>query len=312
MVIGLLAIGATATIIALCLKALGMPESDKVIIVGPIAALAALFVSLIMLLVTSRTVNSSSGLDWITQYKAVKKAIAEGTKFASVSKDPQVFRMKTELKAGRDTGVQGVIKITAKDGTPFMTSIYGDGRPSATDTISAAVTLNDTADIQEWKNVPNFDEIELPYAKITLFPNIYKEWSFLLPCSGPTEELEKTFDTVCGMILHYAVLKKLQKGISGEDVDTEVVNRPYEINESIRSCFTKPENSDEPEEESNELQLLRKSIEQIETQVPMAHDQKTDELLGLTRQLLAKQRRTDTKNAGGNHVERVNYPPLIR
>ena len=297
--IGLCAIGLAAVICALSFHAFGIPGKERIMAGAGVSLIAAMVVPIIMMVVISTIFEDPPDIHWVDRYEELKKAIAGKTGFASVSKEPQVFRMKTELKAGRNTGVQGVIKITAKDGTPFMTSIYGDEHPSTTDTISATVTLNDTADIQEWKNVPNFDEIELSYVKITLFPNIYtetKEWSFLLPCNGPTEELEKSFNTVCRTILHYAVLKELQKGISEENVNTEVVRRLCDINESIRSCFTKPESPSELEEESNELQLLQKSMEQIEAQVPMAHDQKADELLEITRQLLTTQKRTNTKN----------------
>lgn len=130
----------------------------------------------------------------------------------------QRFSVKSELKANFQSGAIGTIMITPQSHIQFMTSVYGDGRPSAEEQILKTLQIRTESDFVRWNMLSNIDVIEIPCVKVSLFPGIVKDksqWSFLIQGKGPPEDIRIAFENICRLIICDIISRKLQAASPG-------------------------------------------------------------------------------------------------
>ena len=239
--------------------------------------------------------------EWFDAYDAIKRSLklmdANDMRYTETDEGPQYFTPQFSLQANCEIGTFGKIALQSHK-APFMTSIYGKGKPSSQIEKSKIIPLKGIEAVQAWKAIPDFDCAELPYIKIRLFragtlgvfelgPRIYlpspyhcwvskksvfdkpDEWKYLIPRTENLEEVKEAFETVCRLIVYDIIRKKLTDIMDKNS--SEVLKAGIISAGDVAPYFTGKNKDGEPEE-------LRKAFERLEEIVQPAIEASTTEM----------------------------------
>ena len=133
-----------------------------------------------------------------------------------VQGSPQIFNFERKLVAGCAPvgGLVGFVKMAPVIKAGIMTSIYGNNGPSAVPCheLTTGVLVNLTR--QQWEDAPTPDEVQLPYLRVTMFPEtVGDKWCYLVPDAMGTDTARRVFGSICRSILSDIVEKRLQEAV---------------------------------------------------------------------------------------------------
>ena len=165
--------------------------------------------------------NAHTRYMWTKYHEELRAILSDADnkdkRFVKIDTTPQYFKPHVEIKAHKGEGAFVEMKIVSTSNTPFLKSIYGSGSPSSEMQLITRSVLDNAEDVGVWQKIGAFTELELPYVKVSLFPEILgNEWTYLLPQKTPAKEIEDVFDKVCRMIIYDIIRKKLKKEMERE------------------------------------------------------------------------------------------------
>ena len=115
------------------------------------------------------------------------------------------------MVTSQEEGTLGTITITPEKCVPFLTSIYLH-KEHTSQSISVSVPINTQQDIIRWANLPIPDNAELPYTRITLFPEGMEAYSkdVCIIRSQHAREFVEAFDAIGRIIMLECIRDSLE------------------------------------------------------------------------------------------------------
>ena len=240
------------------------------------AIVAALTICLLLLMEITKNhyrINNSVPKEWFPFYTNIKRIVKElddpNARLCELDESPQHFDIRTETSGSYKTGIFGVVKI--KSVVPFMTSIYGNGKPSSKTYDSAAVPLNSREDIETWNNIPHLTNVELPYAKLSLFTvdSIVqlsdgkggKAWTYMVRRPENADEVRESFDMLCRTIL-YDIVRKCLKNKLLENGTVANNSKPFERMNTFSQLDLSPYFTKSDDRKDDEIQAVFDNIKE--------------------------------------------------